>query len=121
MVWFYRILRRSIIDMYRRKETRKRFVEKFEQSLPDRVTPEDQAAICRCYKGLLPLIPTSHRALLERIDLGGESVSDVATSLGITENALHVRLHRARKALRVELEKTCRACSKHGCLDCTCG
>lgn len=121
MVWFYRILRRSIIDIYRRHETRKRFIEKFEQSLPDHVTAEDHAAICRCYKRLLPLISERYRVLLERIDLGGESVSDVATSLDITENALHVRLHRARRALRAELEKTCRACSKHGCLDCTCG
>jgi len=121
MVWFYRILRRSIIDVYRRNETRKRFIEKFERSLPEQPTPADHAAVCRCYKRLLPSIPDIHRVLLERIDLDGEPATDVALSLGITVNALHVRLHRARKALRAELEKTCRACSRHGCLDCTCG
>ena len=34
--------------------------------------------------------------------------------------ATMVRLHRARKALRLRLEETCRACADHGCLDCTC-
>lgn len=121
MIWFYRILRRAIIDIYRRNESRKRFVEAFKRSLPQALTAEDHAAVCRCYQKLLPLIPENYRILLERIDLGGESVTKVAMSLGITVNALHVRLHRARRALRGALEKTCRACSKHGCLDCTCG
>lgn len=31
-----------------------------------------------------------------------------------------LRLHRARKQLRERLEATCRVCSKHGCLDCSC-
>ena len=32
-----------------------------------------------------------------------------------------VRLHRARKHLRELLARNCKACAKHGCLDCTCG
>jgi DNA-directed RNA polymerase specialized sigma24 family protein len=39
---------------------------------------------------------------------------------GITANNLTVRLHRARQRLRIELERTCRICSRHGCLDCSC-
>jgi predicted RNA polymerase sigma factor len=57
ITWFYRILRHSIIDLYRRNATR---------------------------------------------------------------NNLTVRLHRARKHLREALSNNCRACAKHGCLDCTC-
>jgi RNA polymerase sigma-70 factor (ECF subfamily) len=32
-----------------------------------------------------------------------------------------VRLHRARQALKRELERSCGTCATHGCLDCTCG
>jgi RNA polymerase sigma-70 factor (ECF subfamily) len=31
-----------------------------------------------------------------------------------------VRLHRARQALRNNLEQACGVCTKHGCLNCTC-
>ena len=120
VTWFYRILRRSIIEIYRRRETRGRMLEKFKDSMPDVPVPADEKSLCQCFRRLLPDIPQTYRELLERIDLGGETPSDVAESLGITRNALNVRLHRARKRLRVELEKTCQVCSKHGCLDCTC-
>ena len=39
---------------------------------------------------------------------------------GITPNLAMVRLHRARRALRLRLEESCRACAAHGCLDCSC-
>ena len=28
---------------------------------------------------------------------------------------------RARKALRSDLQRSCRTCADHGCLDCSCG
>jgi DNA-directed RNA polymerase specialized sigma24 family protein len=58
--------------------------------------------------------------LLRQIDLEGEALQDAASDLGITANNLTVRLHRARQRLRIELERTCRICSRHGCLDCSC-
>lgn len=45
----------------------------------------------------------------------------VAKALGITTNNATVRLHRARRALKRELERSCGICATHGCLDCTCG
>jgi RNA polymerase sigma-70 factor (ECF subfamily) len=59
--------------------------------------------------------------LLQRIDLDGEDSGAVADDLHITRNNLTVRLHRARKQLAEELTKNCKACAKHGCLDCSCG
>ena len=40
--------------------------------------------------------------------------------LGLPLNNLNVCLHRARQRLRAELTQSCKVCSKHGCLDCTC-
>ena len=66
-------------------------------------------------------LPGQYRDVLQRVDLGGESPKDAATALGLTLNNLNVRLHRARQRLREKVEATCHVCSKHGCLDCSCG
>lgn len=118
--WFYRILRRSIIDLYRRNDVRNRAMERFSEELPETADEADEKLLCQCFKGLLPSVPEQYRELLLRIDLEGGEPSEVAASLGITKNNLTVRLHRARKHLRDLLSSNCQACSKHGCLDCTC-
>jgi RNA polymerase sigma-70 factor (ECF subfamily) len=121
VAWFYRILRRSIIDLHRRHDARKRALERFEQELPDAPGASDERLLCQCFKRLLPAVPERYRELLQRIDLDGDEVGDVAAELGLTRNNLTVRLHRARKHLREQVARNCRTCSKHGCLDCTCG
>jgi hypothetical protein len=77
--------------------------------------------ICACMGRLIPTLKSEYADLVQRVDLGGEEPAAVAETAGITYNNLMVRLHRARQALRKSLEKSCGACTKHGCLDCTCG
>lgn len=120
VAWFYRILRRSIIDLYRRHDARSRALDRFEKELPESPSEADERLLCQCFKRLLPSVPEHYRDLLQQIDLGGKDPAEVAAALGVTKNNLTVRLHRARKHLREMLSKNCRACSKHGCLDCTC-
>ncbi|MGZ7100373.1 MAG: RNA polymerase sigma factor, partial [Candidatus Angelobacter sp.] len=38
----------------------------------------------------------------------------------ITAENAAVRVHRARKALRRQVELPCGTCAEHGCLDCHC-
>lgn len=121
VAWFYRILRRSIIDLYRRNDARTRALQRLEKELPDEPTASEERLLCQCFKRLLPAVPEQYRELLQRVDLDGDDVAAVATELGLTKNNLTVRLHRARKHLREQLSRNCRACSTHGCLDCTCG
>lgn len=118
--WFYRILRRSIIDLYRRNDVRSRSLERFAQELPETPSLEEERVLCQCFRRLLPDIPAQYRDLIRKIDLEGNDISRVAIDSGLTKNNLTVRLHRARKHLREALEKNCRSCSRHGCLDCTC-
>lgn len=119
--WFYNILRRSMIDLYRRQGARSRAYERFEQELPEALSEEDERILCQCFKRLLPLVPEQYRELLQLVDIEGKDTGEVASHLGITRNNLTVRLHRARKHLRDALSQNCKACSTHGCLDCTCG
>ncbi|MBX3744220.1 MAG: sigma-70 family RNA polymerase sigma factor [Verrucomicrobiales bacterium] len=121
VAWFYRILRRTIIDLYRRRAAGSRALNQFEQGLAESPSPSDARVLCACFKRLLPALPETYRELVERIDLRGEEPSLVAQDLRLTRNNLTVRLHRARRHLRDALSRNCQACSKHGCLDCTCG
>jgi RNA polymerase sigma-70 factor (ECF subfamily) len=50
-------------------------------------------------------LPATHREVLLLRDLEGLSTAEVATSLGVTENAVKIRLHRARLALHALLDR----------------
>jgi RNA polymerase sigma-70 factor (ECF subfamily) len=120
VAWFYRILRRSIIDLYRRNDARARALEKFEAESPDFPDEEAKRDVCGCLRGLLAKLPDQYREILERIDLGGSSIKSVADEIGQSANNLTVRLHRARKQLRERVEACCHVTTAAGCQDCTC-
>lgn len=127
VAWFYRILRNAVIDYYRVHAAEKRKTETFLQELQasgDDKTPaldEWRPTVCACLARLLPALRPAYAELLQGIDLQGEKPAAVAKDLGVTLNNLTVRLHRARQALKNTLEEACGICTKHGCLNCTCG
>jgi RNA polymerase sigma-70 factor (ECF subfamily) len=118
--WFYRILRRSIIDLYRRRAVNQAALERLERELGSPPDAEEERVACRCVETLIPTLHPEYGELIRRLDLGGETPEQVGAALNMTANNLRVRHHRARKQLRERLEQTCRLCAKHGCLDCTC-
>ncbi|MBN9688648.1 MAG: RNA polymerase sigma factor [Verrucomicrobia bacterium] len=121
VTWFYRILRHSIIDLYRRRNVGNRALERLQSELPEQPDAAAERVLCQCVKRLLPGLPEQYRDVLQRVDLEGVAPKEAALALGTTLNNLNVRLHRARQRLREKLKATCRVCSKHGCLDCSCG
>jgi RNA polymerase sigma factor (sigma-70 family) len=122
VAWFYRILRNAIIDHHRRAAVADRRLERAAHELAGapEPPPDDRAAICRCLTGLLDTLTPSHAEALRRIDLDGLAVRAFADEIGITPNNAAVRVFRARRALREQLQRCCGACAEHGCLDCTC-
>lgn len=118
--WFYRILRRTIIDLHRRRDARDRALDKLADELDTPADPEEERMLCGCFERLLPELPAAYADLIRRIDLGGERASDLATQRGASANSLTVRHHRARRRLRELLEGTCKVCASRGCLDCDC-
>lgn len=127
VAWFYAILRNVLVDFYRARARESDANEAYLQELTlleedhAKARHELEATVCECMKGLLPTLKPEYTAILERVDLQGRSIREVAKDLGVTENNLTVRLHRARRALRRSLERACGTCTEHGCLDCTCG
>ncbi len=123
VAWFYRLLRNAVVDHYRRKASNQRKLEGFALQLSEATEstdPEIEKVICECIHELIPVLKPEYSELISRVDLQGYDVSSAAEALGITPGNARVRLHRARVALRTEVERSCRTCASHGCLDCTC-
>lgn len=124
--WFYRILRNAVVDYYRSHAADRRKLDGFHDELvtsgEDKMPGLDEVrpTLCACLAPLVSQLRPAYADLIRRVDLEGESPAAVAKDLNVTSNNLTVRLHRARQALRVTLEKTCGICTKHGCLNCTC-
>ena len=119
--WFYRIVRNSITDTYRRQGASQRKLESYaSMASVAEMTQEDEGALCGCLVDLLPTLKPEYAELIRAMDLGDATADEMTSRLGITTNNLKVRRHRARRQLRERLERTCRTCAEHGCLDCSC-
>ncbi|WPB75717.1 RNA polymerase sigma factor [Archangium violaceum] len=122
VAWFYRLLRNALVDHYRRQGAEGRAMEREAREVselgPD---PELTQTVCACIHDLLPALKPEYAEMVRQVDLEGRGVPEVAREAGITANNAGVRLHRARQALKKQLERSCGSCAAHGCLDCTCG
>ncbi len=122
--WMGQILRHTLIDHYRRRATRQRAEGAYAhemiiaESAPE--ADQDGSAWPCLYTALRRLRP-DHAEILRRNDLNEEPRSRIAADLCLTTNAFNVRLHRARQALRHEMETTCPGCRDGSFLDCACG
>ncbi len=122
VAWFYQMLRNALVDQARSRAAEARATERHRLEAPEAEEPEElERVACACIGALLPTLGDGDAGLIRAVDLEARAPKELAHELGITPNALGVRLHRARKALRAKVEQTCRTCAVHGCLDCRCG
>jgi RNA polymerase sigma factor (sigma-70 family) len=123
LAWFYRVLHNAVVDAYRRRGVQ---IEKMPALSLDEAgelaapAAEGDPVACACFRALLSSLKPEYADLIEKLDLGSETPDQAAARLRITSNNLKVRHHRARQALRQALERTCRTCAQHHCLDCAC-
>ncbi|MDY7227127.1 RNA polymerase sigma factor [Hyalangium rubrum] len=121
VAWFYRLLRNALVDHYRKQASEGRAMEREAREATEQGDdPELKATVCACMGELLPTLKPEYAELLQRVDLEERAVPEVAAEVGITPNNAGVRLHRARQALKKQLERSCGTCATHGCLDCSC-
>jgi len=121
--WFYRVLRNSSAESYRRSSRRDRALTavEVEASLAAPETAPDEHAVgCRCVGELVETLKPEYAEALARIEIEGVPVKQYAAELGISANNAAVRVHRARKALAREVSDTCGTCASLGCADCSC-
>lgn len=122
--WFYRLLRNAIVDHARRRGAESRALERAAVE-PELISPADERelmdTVCGCVASLVDTLKPEYAEALRHVDVGGAAVRDWATAAGISPNNAAVRLHRARQALKRQVERTCGTCATHGCFDCHCG
>ena len=122
VAWFYRMLRNSVIDHYRRTGARNRALESFARELEGAVEPPPELhdAICGCVSRLAATLKSEYADAIQRVEMDGVAVQDYATEAGITANNAAVRVFRAREALRKQVKASCGTCAEHGCVECQC-
>jgi RNA polymerase sigma factor (sigma-70 family) len=121
VAWFYRLLRNAVIDYYRAKGTKAKALERLLQETETTVAPpEMEKLICTCIDTLIPTLKAEYTEILTSVELQGKSLREFAAEHSLQTNNATVRLHRARQALKRQIELTCGACSTHACLECTC-
>lgn len=120
--WLSRVLATTIADHYRALARRKARETPAEDHHLDSLVAETEAdrAACACLVALLSGISASDAALIRSVDLEEGNREQVAADLGLTLNALNVRLYRARSRLRALVLRLCAACVTHGFDDCAC-
>lgn len=122
VAWFYRVLRNAVIDHYRQRSTAERVTEAWAREFPDVQEPETELRreICQCVSSLVDTLKPEYRDALRVVELEEGTLKDLAQQSGITADNAAVRVHRARAALRRQIEQACGTCAVHGCLDCSC-
>lgn len=123
VAWFYRLLRNSLIDHWRRRAVETKALEQYGRVLEDssrRVDAALEKTVCQCVKRLAKTVKPEYGEVLQKVDVEEMSVRDYARQSGLTANNAAVRVHRARQSLKKRLVETCGACAEHGCLDCHC-
>ena len=120
--WLGVTLKHALTDHYRRQAARNRCAEAY--GIETKVTHQEDTDVsepaCTCIAAAMKMLQPSHAELLARIDLRGESRKAVAADLGLCSNALGVRVHRARRALREKISKVCPVCGEGGFMICDC-
>ena len=122
VAWFYRVLRNSVADYYRQSGRNPQELNGILADLEKHATsvPDSASEVCQCVNPLLENLKPEYREALTTIDLGDGSLADLASRAGITEGNAAVRVHRAREAMRKQVQMTCGACAEHHCVDCHC-
>ncbi|MBX3190561.1 MAG: sigma-70 family RNA polymerase sigma factor [Labilithrix sp.] len=120
--WFFQILRNLIADHHARTARDARSEPLPEEGEGELEAPmPEEAKSCACCLRQLDTLRAEYADILRRVDLDEQSLSEVASALGITINNATVRLHRARKALREQLVAYCGTSPGHSCRGCECG
>lgn len=120
VAWFYRVLRNAIVDYYRSTGRNQEELSGLLNEIDISAETDVESEICRCVGPLVENLKPEYREALITIDLGDGRLSDLASRAGITEGNAAVRVHRARQAMRKQVEMTCGACAEHHCIDCHC-
>lgn len=114
--WIYRVATNAAFDRLRARrpeEAREPAPEDDAEVPPEAQTPSAEATAMRgemsaCIRGFVEALPESYRTVMVLAEIEGFTNAEIAQILGIGVDAVKIRLHRARAALRRDLAAGCR-------------
>ncbi len=121
VAWLSRSLRNAVKNFHRRHVSQEGVfarlaVESQVASIVD--SPELRAAIASCVSDLATTLKPELATILQRVEIEGASVPDVAREEGIANNDAAHRLYWAREELRFRVFQLCGVCVEHSSMDC---
>lgn len=121
--WLGQVMRSTLVDHYRRSAARARgevaYMREAQIDAAAQVSGT-AAAPGNCMDSALGRLRPEQAGLIRRVDLDERPRAEVANDLGITVNALGVRLHRARMALKGAILDICPTCARGEFAVCDC-
>ena len=123
VAWFYRVLRNTMNDHFRRQASRRAREVDDEQVWDTLAHDGDQELrdlVCACVGPLLDTLKPEYADILRAVELQDEPVKDYGARRGISASNAGVRVFRARRALLAQVQRSCGACATHGCIECHC-
>jgi RNA polymerase sigma-70 factor, ECF subfamily len=114
--WIYRVATNAALDRLRARgpqEARNSPQPEDDEAVPPEAqAPSAEATAIRgemsaCIRGFVDALPENYRAVMVLADIEGFTNAEIAEILGIGVDAVKIRLHRARAALRKDLAAGC--------------
>jgi RNA polymerase sigma-70 factor, ECF subfamily len=113
--WLYQIATHACVDHLRRR-ARRLPVETWteldelvacDDSLPSLDQRVERQQMSSCVQQLLERLPDPYRSVIILCDVEGLTAPEIGELLGLTLTTVKIRIHRARRQLRKELEAGC--------------
>ena len=113
--WIYRVATNAALDQLRTRRPEAQGAAEPEDDAevpPEAQTPSVEAIAIRgemnaCIRGFVEALPENYRTVMVLAEIEGFTNAEIAQILGIGVDAVKIRLHRARAALRKDLAAGC--------------
>lgn len=104
--WLFAIVRHKAIDTLRKQRTRQKVTGQYQetQEVLEQTGQVNEAEAEITRSRLLDALPEPHREVLVLTKIIGFSVAETAERLGISQSLVKVRVHRAIRRLRHDME-----------------
>jgi len=125
--WVFRVATHACVDHLRRRARRlpvETWTEldelvAYDDSLPSLEQTVERQQMSSCVQRLLGRLPDQYRSVLILADLEGLTAPEIGELLGLSLTTVKIRIHRARRLLKQELEAGCSfSCDERGVLVC---
>jgi len=120
--WLKVALRNIAIDHHRKRLAERRAEDVFGETIAANADEGGQPgfAACNCLESALAKLEPNHADMIGRVDIRQESRAHVASSAGISDGNMRIRLLRARRALRRQIDDECPSCPAYDGRQCLC-